>query len=290
MKKIIIFGGGDLGHCLYEKYKDCFEILFFVDNHMYAPDEKVPILRPSAVHTVDFDTIYIASAHGLEEIYGQLTVDLCIPEEKINRVWSESHLEQYFINSRIKFLENYAEYCYLHGLDGACAEVGVCKGDFAKEINRVFSDKKLYLFDTFEGFDYRDLNVEQKVNSNYLAINNWVNDGSMEFKNTSVETVMKRLPFPNCVTIKKGFFPETFDLSNKDQYIFVNLDTDLYQPIKDGLELFYPRMVKGGIIVIHDYYSMLFGVAKAVDEFVEKNHVSVFPIGDYKSVAIIKTV
>jgi hypothetical protein len=33
---------------------------------------------------------------------------------------------------------------------------------------------------------------------------------------------------------------------------------------------------------------MLFGVAKAVDEFAKKYHVSSVPIGDYKSVAIIK--
>lgn len=110
----------------------------------------------------------------------------------------------------------------------------------------------------------------------------------MAFKDTSVETVMKRLPFPENVTIKKGFFPETFELFNKETYIFVNLDTDLYQPIKDGLELFYPRMVSGGVILVHDYYSMLFGVTNAVDEFVKEYHVRALPIGDGKSIAIIK--
>ena len=35
---------------------------------------------------------------------------------------------------------------------GSVAEVGVYKGDFAKYINYFFPDRKLYLFDTFEGF------------------------------------------------------------------------------------------------------------------------------------------
>lgn len=289
MKKVIIFGSGDLGHCLYEKYKNCFDILFFVDNHVYAPDDKIPVLHPSVIQTADFDTIYIASAHGMETIYSQLVDKFSIPPEKINKVWSESHVEQYFINPRIRFLENHAEYCYLHGIDGSCAEVGVYRGDFAVEINRVFSDKKLYLFDTFDGFDSRDMKVEEKINGNYLSIKHWTEDGSMSFKNSSVETVMERLPFPEHVTIKKGFFPETFDSFNEDKYIFVNLDTDLYQPIKEGLELFYPRMVTGGIILVHDYYSMLSGVAKAVDEFVKMYHAAAFLIGDSKSIAIIKT-
>ena len=289
IKKVVIFGAGDLGQCFYQKYKHCFEILFFVDNQIYAPNDTVPVLHPSALQTAEFDTIYIASAHGLESIYKQLLEEFHILPEKINKVWAESHVDEYFIAPRIRFLENYAEYCYLQGIDGACAEVGVCRGDFALEINRVFSDKKLYLYDTFEGFDLRDLKVEQEFNDNYSAIDRWVSDGSMAFTDTSVEIVKKRLPFPELVEIHKGFFPDTFDCTKEDKYIFVNLDTDLYQPIKDGLELFYPRMVTGGIILVHDYYSMLFGVTKAVDEFVKKYKVAAFPIGDCKSIAIIKT-
>ncbi|MGN1083373.1 MAG: nucleoside-diphosphate sugar epimerase/dehydratase, partial [Lachnospiraceae bacterium] len=242
MKKVVIFGAGDLGRCFYEIYKECFEILFFVDNRIYEPLKNVPVLHPEVLRTTEFDVVYIASAHGLQAIYKQLVNELGVPSTKINRVWGESHIPDFFINPRIRFLEDYAEYCYLHGMDGACAEVGVCRGDFAAEINRVFSDKKLYLYDTFEGFDTRDLVVEQRMNQNYSAINQWVNDGSMAFTDTSVEIVRNRLPFPEQVVIRKGFFPGTFDMNHDEKYVFVNLDTDLYQPIKDGLEIFYPRM------------------------------------------------
>src|ERR1041385_1300392 len=40
-----------------------------------------------------------------------------------------------------------------NNLQGDVAEVGVYKGEFAKRLNQLFPAKKLYLFDTFEGFD-----------------------------------------------------------------------------------------------------------------------------------------
>ncbi|MDR2532921.1 MAG: TylF/MycF family methyltransferase [Oscillospiraceae bacterium] len=288
MKKIIIFGVGDLGLYLYEKYKQCFEILFFVDNKVENnTDLPLPLLSPTVLKTTDFDKIYIASASGLEDIYSQLLYDFRIPKEKINRVWSESHHEPLHIASRIRFLEDFAEYCYYHKLDGDCAEVGVYRGAFAREINRVFSDKKLYLFDTFSGFDKRDLIVERQENDYSFTVDNHLEKGYLNFTETSVDKVMEVLPYPQNAIIKQGFFPDTFDL-NKEKFIFVNLDTDLYQPIKDGLEIFYPRMSFGGVILIHDYYSMLHGVSVAVDEFVKKYGIAAIPIGDYKSIAIIK--
>src|SRR3954469_19259810 len=43
---------------------------------------------------------------------------------------------------------------------GNVAELGVYKGDFSKRLNQLFPDKKLYLFDTFSGFDERDISIE----------------------------------------------------------------------------------------------------------------------------------
>lgn len=38
-------------------------------------------------------------------------------------------------------------------IDGAVAELGVYRGEFARRINQAFPGRTLYLFDTFEGFD-----------------------------------------------------------------------------------------------------------------------------------------
>jgi hypothetical protein len=46
------------------------------------------------------------------------------------------------------------------GTPGALAELGVYKGNSAKILHLASPMRKLYLFDTFEGFDARDVNTE----------------------------------------------------------------------------------------------------------------------------------
>lgn len=236
MKKVVIWGAKDLGRCLYEKIYKHFEVLFFVDNGNPPFEVDLPVYHTDMLLKTQFDVVYIASAHGCDAIYHQLVEQLHIPQYKINKVWAESHLQEKIIPTRIRFLEDFAEHCYQHDINGSCAEVGVCTGAFAAEINRVFSDRTLYLFDTFDGFDSRDIEVEKNMNPNYSALNAWIQEGqSMDFRSVCAEDVIKRLPFPDKAIIKQGFFPQTFDLNTSISFSFVNLDTDLYQPIKDGL-------------------------------------------------------
>ncbi|MDR2361602.1 MAG: TylF/MycF family methyltransferase [Prevotellaceae bacterium] len=85
---------------------------------------------------------------------------------------------------------------------------------------------------------------------------------------------------------KKGYFSETTN-GISENFCFVNLDFDLYQPILSRIEYFYPRMVKGGVILIHDYFSERYnGVKDAVREFDKRNKLNIFPIGDRISIGI----
>ena len=63
-------------------------------------------------------------------------------------------------------------------------------------------------------------------------------------------------------------------------FSFVSLDVDLYQPTLCGLKFFYPRMSKGGVIMVHDYGSPWLGVALAVDEFSKENLLFPIPLAD----------
>ena len=88
--------------------------------------------------------------------------------------------------------------------------------------------------------------------------------------------------------IKKGFFPESAKNIN-EKFCFVNLDMDLYNPTLMGLEWFGNRMIKGGCILVHDYFSETFmGVRQAVNEYLE-NHKNIYylPIGDGISIALV---
>jgi O-methyltransferase len=172
---------------------------------------------------------------------------------------------------RLATLELVANEIHKKNLPGNVAEVGVYKGKFAKYINQYFPSKRLYLFDTFEGFDKKDVQTEKKLG---------FNDATQDFSNTSVDLVLKNMPFPKQCVIKKGFFPET-TAGIEDSFVFVSLDTDLYEPIYQGLIYFYPRMVKGGYIFVHDVNNDSYkGAAKAVDEFSSQQGISFLPIPD----------
>jgi O-methyltransferase len=92
----------------------------------------------------------------------------------------------------------------------------------------------------------------------------------------------------NCI-IKKGFFPETTTGLENEKYIFVSIDVDLYEPTYEGLKYFYPRLVKGGYIFVHDYNNITQygGVNMAVKQFSRENNVTFFPLSDSSGSAIL---
>jgi O-methyltransferase len=189
------------------------------------------------------------------------------------------HLNKnYFDYVRLATLELISDEINKKNLKGNVAELGVYKGKFARYINLYFKERKLYLFDTFEGFDKRDVNQENKKG---------FSSGSQSFSDTSVESVLALMPYPkSCIPIK-GFFPESAE-SIKDEYVFVSLDADLYEPIYEGLKFFYPSLVTGGYIFIHDFNNDNYpGTRKAVETFCAEKNISFVPIPDSAGSAII---
>lgn len=163
-------------------------------------------------------------------------------------------------------------------IQGNIAEVGVYQGDFASRLNLLFPNRKLYLFDTFEGFHQIDKVKEQTKGFSNAA---------QDFSDTSVDKVLSKMPYPNQCIVRKGYFPETAaDVS--DTFCLVSLDTDLYEPIKNGLQFFYPKLSNGGFIMIHDFNNDLYiGARKAVAEFCELHGIWYCPIPDSGGTVII---
>ena len=70
------------------------------------------------------------------------------------------------------------------------------------------------------------------------------------------------------VKLIQGYFPETTGgIDPENQYALVHLDADLYSPQFSGLEYFYPRMTKGGVIIVHDCNNEFTGSKRALNEF-----------------------
>lgn len=283
MKKIVIFGAGNLGTVLAAELSHDNEVLGFLDNNNEKWGKEIegfPVLGNAEVlKTIEYDEIVIASTMRFDEIKAGL-LENGITEDKFNSEIHQRLLVE--VQSRVNFLRDFARMYHNVDKEYAVAEGGVFQGMFAAEINKKFPDRKLYLFDTFTGFDKRDVNIE-KNNGYSDVVENY-------YSETSEELVLKKMIKPDNVIIRKGFFPETAVGLEDKQFMFVNLDFDLYAPILAGLEFFYPRMMHGGVVLIHDYFTEFYhGVREAVEKFEQKQNMKLvkMPIGDGISLAII---
>lgn len=144
------------------------------------------------------------------------------------------------------------------GVAGDFAELGVYKGNSAKVMHLLAPQRRIWLFDTFAGFD--DADAAADVRSD-------VKRG--DFSDTSLEGVRRFLGDSDRFVFVPGRFPDTAGaVPGETRFALVHLDCDLYQPMRAGLEFFHPRLEPGGLMVVHDYGSGHWpGVVQAVDEF-----------------------
>ncbi|MFZ4522642.1 MAG: TylF/MycF/NovP-related O-methyltransferase [Bacteroidales bacterium] len=140
---------------------------------------------------------------------------------------------------------------------GVFVELGVYKGDSARIIHHIAPDRQFHLFDTFSGFSAKDLLSETGEAATYTPDN---------FADTSIQSVLKRIDGNSNISIHEGYFPDSA-CGFHEQVAMVNMDADLYNPTKAGLEHFYHLLAPGGVIIVHDYNHKWPGIVKAVDEF-----------------------
>ena len=163
-------------------------------------------------------------------------------------------------------------------IPGETAELGVFRGDFARLINQAFPDRKLYLFDTFDGFDRRDVHGDDAEGAAA---------DQEQFSDTSEQLVLSRMKYPENCVIKKGYFPESFT-DVQDTFCYVSIDFDLYQPIYKGLDILWDHLSPGGFIMVHDYQNTMFpGSRKAVRQFCTERHLQLIPLSDTNGSALI---
>lgn len=166
------------------------------------------------------------------------------------------------------------------GIEGDFAELGVWRGNTAAVLAcfAARSNRQVLLFDTFEGFHQRDLTG---IDAGQLAY----------FSDTSVELV-KEVIGKECRVCEfvKGRFPESLNESHSSRrYAAVSLDCDLYEPMKAGLEFFYPLMPKGGLLLLHDYSSLAWaGARSAIDEFCRETGEYAVLLPDKSGSAVIR--
>jgi hypothetical protein len=164
---------------------------------------------------------------------------------------------------------------------GDFAELGVYKGNSAKLLADILrdraSDRKLFLFDTFGGFDARDLvGVDARA--------------PVLFSDSSLARVQAFVGSDSICEYRVGYFPETTSgLSTDVTFAVVHLDCDLYEPTVAALEYFYPRLSPGAIVLIHDYSSRHWpGIPKALTEFLASKPERLVLLPDKSGTAVMR--
>jgi len=165
------------------------------------------------------------------------------------------------------------------GIEGDFAELGVWKGNSAALLAAYAekSERKLYLFDTFTGFNPCDAEGDGRAKHG-------------DFTDTSIGYVRATVGRDSTAVYIPGYFPESVTPEvQAGRFALVHIDCDLYAPMKAALEFFYPRTNTGGMMILHDYSSGNWsGATKAIDEFRKGTgeHISLWP--DKSGTAILR--
>jgi hypothetical protein len=167
------------------------------------------------------------------------------------------------------------------GIEGDVAELGVYRGNSARLLAKYVrqTGRTLYLCDTFDGFG----------DASVVADDEAILPG--DYSRTSLRRVQDVVGPENVVYVE-GHFPDSMrTIRPPEALCLVHLDCDLEASFRAGLDYFYPKLVTGGFLIMHDYASLCCpGAARAVDQFFAGRPEHVIPIPDKSGTAVVRKV
>ncbi|MBL8839871.1 MAG: hypothetical protein JNL66_26680 [Alphaproteobacteria bacterium] len=153
---------------------------------------------------------------------------------------------------------------------GDICEFGVAQGATSRLMacEIINTDRKLWLFDSFEGLPPpgpKDRLIDDIFNLGSME----AYAGRMASPESLVLDKLREVGFPRERTrVMKGWVNESLKKPDLPRQVaFAYVDFDFYEPIKDALEFLDRCMPAGGRIVIDDYGFFSEGAQLAVDEF-----------------------
>lgn len=163
-------------------------------------------------------------------------------------------------------------------IDGDIVESGVWKGGnliLSQLLNEKYKlNKTVYGYDTFKGMS-RPGNLDvQRITGEFAEIrweknnrndyNLWCYSGIEEVR----ENISNNVSDHDNVKLIKGKVEDTLRLEENlpESISLLRLDTDWYESTKIELEVLYPRLSKGGVLIVDDY-GMWDGCRAAVDDY-----------------------
>jgi hypothetical protein len=175
-----------------------------------------------------------------------------------------------------KFLSHAKLYEMSLGLPGHFAEAGVFKGaSFCRfrKLGRLFHPdhtRRFIGFDVFGKFPASGYAPDNAELEKQLAI-----DGDQGISKAELDQLLKEQGLADNIDLIEGDVRETIPrfVSEHKQMSFaiINIDLDLYEPIKVALDHLFPLVVRGGVVILDDYEGFP-GAKKAVDEYLAEHN------------------
>lgn len=153
--------------------------------------------------------------------------------------------------------------------EAIAVEVGVQGGGFAAFMLRKTNPQRLYLIDCWA---HQDPTLYDDPEANV----------SNEDQERLYQETKQRFSGDSRVVILREFSKNAAAQFNDESLDWVYIDANHgYEAIREDLELWWPKVKKGGILSGHDYALLpTFGVVQAVNEFIVKHNLSL----DYRTV------
>ena len=154
----------------------------------------------------------------------------------------------------------------VRGLPGSSAECGAYRGVGSALICRALegtypTGAGHFAFDAFEG-------LPEPVADDRAESGQWWSEGDLKTDRARVDRLLSPFPFAH---IEVGWIPERFPEVEDLQFRLVHIDVDLYEPTRDSIEFFFPRLVPGGVLLLDDHGVMSCpGARKAATEYFAK--------------------
>ena len=178
-----------------------------------------------------------------------------------------------------KILSHYEIYKMIKEVPGEIIECGVFKGAsylrfamFREIFGNPFS-KKIIGFDTFSKFPETTFQDDNKARNKFIN-----SAGSDSISKEQLLKILDNKGLNKHVDLIEGDITETvpsYVKANPELKIsLLNLDTDIYEPAVTILEHLYPKITKGGILMLDDYGTHP-GETKAVDEYFKNKTIEI---------------
>lgn len=169
-------------------------------------------------------------------------------------------------------------YLVLSGIPGELVECGVWKGGscmiMAHALSGLETERDIHLYDTFSGMTepteedviaWNGVPVSQKWEEEKKGIKNHFASWAVGLDQVRQNLALAHYP-KNRFVFHPGDVARTLKKDLPEQISLLRLDTDWYESTKIELEMLYPRLVRGGILIIDDYGHFK-GARQAVDEY-----------------------